>query len=208
MEQKLKLLTERVGRIGTNCYLLIRGGDAVVIDPGDEAGRICARLEEEKAVPCAILLTHGHADHIMGVEDLQKSYPGLAVYAGEGEKGMFADHSLNCDLGYPDYHFSPDVWLRDREEITLAGIRIRVLSSPGHTKGSVCYELPEEKMLFSGDTIFYESWGRTDFPTGSGTDMENSLHKILTAVPEDFRVFPGHMQSTGIAHERQVHFLS
>jgi hydroxyacylglutathione hydrolase len=116
---------------------------------------------------------------------------------------MLSDPSVNSGFERRPYDVRPDVWLEDGQRIVLAGTEIEVMATPGHTEGSVCYYLPEEKLLFSGDTLFRESYGRTDLPTGSDEEMETSLHKIFASVPEDVRVCPGHMGLTTIGHEKE-----
>jgi hydroxyacylglutathione hydrolase len=205
MTGKLKVKQTVVGPIGTNCYLVMNEEtkELFAVDPGDEGERLISEIREMGGVPKAILLTHGHTDHIMGVMALRAGYPDLRIFAGEREKRMLSDPSVNSGFERRPYDVRPDVWLEDDRRIVLAGTEIEVLATPGHTEGSVCYYLPEEKLLFSGDTLFRESYGRTDLPTGSDEEMEASLHKIFASVPEDVRVCPGHMGLTTIGHEKE-----
>jgi glyoxylase-like metal-dependent hydrolase (beta-lactamase superfamily II) len=194
-----------VGPIGTNCYLVMNKEtqEMLLVDPGDDSGRIEETIRKMGGTPKTILLTHGHSDHIMAVEAVLEAYPGICVLAGQGEKKMFADHSLNSSFDSREYSFIPDAWLKDGDVLEKAGLRIEVLETPGHTAGSVCYYLPEEEILFSGDTLFRESCGRTDLQTGSDGEMQNSLHKIFERIPDGVRVCPGHMAMTTIAHEKE-----
>ena len=210
----------QVGALGTNCSLLVNRetGEAVIVDPGDEAKRILSELSALGARPTAILLTHAHHDHTMAIEELLELCGPLPVAACEKEREMFEDRSLNCSThGGRAADFMPDTWLADGDRISYAGARLRVLETPGHTAGSVCFyidqpatllyfgeEIDTSFLLFAGDTLFYRSYGRTDFPTSSEEAMWSSLKRLLTELPEETVVIPGHGQLTLIGYERKV----
>ena len=195
-----KSKVERVlcGSVGTNCYFLIntQTQETVIIDPADDAPMLSAKLKEKNLKPAAILLTHGHYDHIMAVEELRKEY-GIPVIAHEEEKQILENPkgNLSTMIGMP-FTVKADRFVKDEELLVTAGFSIRVLHTPGHTIGGCCYYLADENLLFSGDTLFWESVGRTDFPTGSMSALVRSIKEKLMVLPESTRVYPGHMGST------------
>lgn len=196
-----------VGAIGTNCYLVMNKNtkDAFVVDPGAEADAIARWIEKEQAKLQGILLTHGHFDHIMAVNELKEQYP-VEVFAAEAETELLMDADLNCSNGFGmgrGYIVKPDRTVRDSEQIELAGVTIKVIETPGHTKGGVCFYLEKEKLLFCGDTLFQESVGRSDLPTGSGATLVRSLRDKVFVLPEDVTAFPGHGPRTDIGHEKK-----
>ena len=194
-----------LGMVATNCYLIINKetGEALIVDPADDALRISNAIEQGKCKPVAILLTHGHFDHIMAANDLKKRYQ-LPIYAHVEEEDVLKQTSLNmCSMIGQTYTTEADVYVRDGEHLKLAGLDIIVLHTPGHTKGSVCYYLPEEKTLMSGDTLFHCSIGRTDFPTGSTLGLLRSVQEKLFVLPDDVKVYPGHDSVTSIGYEKQ-----
>lgn len=201
----LKVETMVLGPIGTNCYLLVNEDtkEALIIDPASSADRIKEKMGENGWKPGAILLTHGHFDHIGAVDELKKEYQ-IPVYASKKEKELIADPSLNgSDMIRGNIVAHPDTWIDDQDVLALSGITIQVISTPGHTGGSVCYYLPEQGILFSGDTLFAESVGRTDMPTGSQRQLVDSLVKKLSHLPDDTSVYTGHGEDTTIGYEKK-----
>ena len=199
-----------VGPVQTNCYLIKNKENeskAVLIDPGDDAGRILDALKKQETEPVAILLTHGHFDHIEAVPAIKEAYPSCTLCIALAEKPMVEDPSLNADF-LDGMLILPDRYLEDGDVLEYIGKQIRVISSPGHTAGSVCYYFEEDKVLFAGDTIFLGSCGRTDLPTGDEREMFRSLEMLLTTLPGDTVVYPGHGPSTTIERERMVEGFS
>lgn len=205
----LKIDCYTVGMVRANCYVVINTGtkECIVIDPGASGTRLAEKIRSEGYVPKAVLLTHGHFDHVGAAETLAKEFE-VEVYAHEAERETLEEPEKNA--GYliganETYH--ADRYLGDGEELKLAGIRIRVIHTPGHTPGGCCYYLPEEAVLFSGDTLFAQSVGRTDLAGGSAAQQIRSIREKLLVLPaeagEDITVYPGHNEVTTIETERK-----
>lgn len=202
---QIEIKSMTLGMVATNCYLIINKEtkEALLIDPADNVLRISNVIEENVCTLKAILLTHGHFDHIMALNELKKRY-NVPVYAHEEEEDVLKQSSLNMSgmIGQI-YTAQADIYVKDGEHLKLAGLDIIVLHTPGHTKGGVCYYLPEEKVLMSGDTLFHCSIGRTDFPTGSMSQLVRSVKEQLFVLPDDVQVYPGHDSVTSIGYEKQ-----
>lgn len=201
----LKIGRLTMGICQTNCYFVYQEGSSEVIffDPADQGEYIYNSLKERGFTVAGILLTHGHFDHIWGTNEL-RSLSGARIYAYEAEKALCEDAQTNVSdqVGRP-YTVVPDVYLKDGEEVTIAGITCKLISTPGHTVGSCCYYFEDAKMLISGDTLFQESVGRTDFPTGSQSAIVRSIKEKLFVLPDDVKVYPGHGDVTSIGAEKQ-----
>lgn len=203
-----------VGMIQTNFYYLHREGEseAIVFDPADFGKEIYKELSGQGLAIKAIFLTHGHFDHIMGVKALKES-SGARVYASELEKYVLTDPELNTSAGYGrPCTITPDRFLKDGESVTEAGITLRMISTPGHTEGSCCYyiegsEAGGDPILISGDTLFEESVGRTDLPTGDTQDLVESIRTKLYVLPDNTQVFCGHGGNTTIGHEKRCNYF-
>lgn len=175
----------------------------LIIDPADAPKKIFQKVEDMNGKPVAILLTHGHFDHIMAVEAVKEQYH-IPVYACRQEEEMLREPSVNMtDRMRKPCSIVPDVFLDDLQVFEAAGFSVQMLHTPGHTKGSCCYYFKDEGVLFSGDTLFCGSVGRTDFPGGSASQIRESLHKLLGALPDDTDVYPGHDTSTTIGYEKR-----
>ena len=189
----------QVGSIPTNCYLVFDPGrtDALVIDPGDNPERIFAALNGR--TPAAVLLTHGHFDHTGALSACE----GVPIYIHEADAPMLSDPHLSVGDGNGDLRPRPAAThlLADREQLHLAGLDIAVLHTPGHTPGGVTYQIGDA--LFTGDTLFAHGYGRTDLPGGDFSALRRSLRRLLH-LAGDFRVFPGHSESTTLNHERGI----
>lgn len=190
----LKIHVLPLGDYQTNCYIVHEENstDCLIIDPGYEPEIISSYLEEKGLTPEAILLTHCHFDHVGAVKDLAAQYD-CKVFLDKKELAM-PPMLTNGPLYYTDGYGDGDM-------LTLAGIPIQVLETPGHTPGSVC--LIMEDTLFSGDTLFAGSCGRTDLPCGDARAMRDSLRR-LAALSENYRVCPGHGPSSTLNREKQT----
>ena len=204
-----------MGVCQTNCYFLYREGEqeCIVVDPADQGVSIYDALRRNGFRVTGILLTHGHFDHIWGLDALRDAVNAAAeadglepvkAYAMEAEKELLRDAQKNVSeqAGRPCITYA-DVYLKDGQELTLAGIQCKVIATPGHTVGGCCYYFQEAGILVAGDTLFAESVGRTDFPTGSMSTLVRSVRDKLFVLPEDTKVYPGHGERTTIAHEKE-----
>ena len=153
--------------------------------------------------PLAVLLTHGHFDHIMGLDGLLREYD-IPVYAFESEKEVLNSARLNLSaMMAGTYTFSDARYVKDGQILDIGGVQIRVIHTPGHTSGGCCYYIEKEGILFSGDTLFHTSIGRTDFPTGSSSQLVRSVKERLFDLPDETKVYPGHMEETSIGYEKK-----
>lgn len=203
MELYLKRIV--VGDIGTNCYVAGKADTdgCVIIDPGADADKIASVILADGRKPEAILLTHGHFDHIGGVKELKERMD-IPVVACIDEKNTLIDPDINLSAAFGRAFASDaDVWVKDKDVIEYAGLTFVVYQTPGHTIGSVCYYVESEGLLFSGDTLFEGSVGRTDFPTGSSRMLADSIKKKLFLLPDKVDVYTGHGGSTNIGEEKR-----
>lgn len=195
-----------IGPVGTNCYI-VRNEDTdecFVTDPAACPPELVGHIRKEGLNVKAVLLTHGHFDHIMGLDDFLKEFP-VPVYAFSEEKPLLESAELNSSLGMfgSSYTFSGAEYVSDGQILHIAGFEIRVIHTPGHTAGGCCYYIPAENVLISGDTLFRASVGRTDLPTGSMGDLVRSVREKLFVLPEETKVYPGHMEETTIGYEKK-----
>lgn len=200
---KLKIGRIMLGVCQTNCYFIYEDGGEEVwfFDPADKGDYIFEALKKKGFRIAGIFLTHGHFDHIWGVEELKRR-SGAKVYALDKEKELCMDSSMNVSKAAGRAcTVTPDIYVKDGEVITLAGISTKVIATPGHTGGSCCYFFEEDKILISGDTLFQESVGRTDFPSGSMSKLVRSVKEKLFTIPGEVKVYPGHGEPTTIAYE-------
>ncbi len=206
---RLKIEKITVGLLATNCYLVMaENHEVAIIDPGDDPDKIIEHIERLGKIKVKyIMLTHAHYDHVAAVYRVHAKYPKAEILISECD-GEFPKEVKEKDamfnIVFPglnnDYRA-----VKEGQKIYLGDTYFKVLETPGHTKGSVCYLI--DKYLFSGDTLFYKSHGNTEFPGGSEIEMNKSLIK-LSALPENIIVYPGHLIETTIGNEKNNGFLS
>lgn len=192
-----------LGMVETNCYIVFDklSKRAVIIDPADSPKLIVDALSSEGVQADAVILTHGHFDHILGLQDFEVE--NIKIYAAAAEAELLADAKLNSSSRvHRPYTVIPDVLLEDGDNIEIPGIKLQVIATPGHTGGSICFYDSENKVLFSGDTLFYRSIGRTDLPTGSKREIIDSIRQKLFLLPDETKVYPGHGPETTIGYEK------
>lgn len=192
----------------TNCYIIVdeETKEAMVIDPGAEADKIIEMLSILDAKIKYIYLTHCHGDHIGAVNEIKNTCGGkVLIHRIESEYLNNTEINLNYYIGIPDIELETDSRIDDNDLIHIGDIEFRVMHTPGHTKGSTSLYCEKEKMLFSGDTLFRGTWGRTDLPTGSIEDIMNSITNKMMKLPEDTIVYPGHGKITMIKEEKPIY---
>lgn len=197
----MKITSLQVAPIGANCYIVSSKADVLIIDPGGDAEKI---IEKTEGKPVKyILLTHTHYDHIGALNDLIKVFPDALVAVHFLEKEWLYDPKKNLSIGfYTDFIYCGNVAieLSDGSELEFAGHTIKVIHTPGHTPGCVCYQI--EDVLFSGDTLFKSSVGRADLPGGDGISLIRNIKEKLYVLPGNTVVYPGHEGTTTIGWER------
>jgi hydroxyacylglutathione hydrolase len=198
-----------LGDFETNCYVVRvdeTAKDCLVIDPGFDAQQIVDFLAERELNPVAVVLTHGHADHIVGVDLLRQQFPKVRVYIHKLDAMMLADAAANLSslVGRPYMAEPADVLLEDGQTLDQAGIRLEVLHTPGHTPGGICLYARQEGLAFVGDTLFADSVGRADFPGGDMGQLIRGIKSKLLTLPDNTVVYPGHGMRSTIGRERRA----
>jgi len=191
-----------VGALGTNCYVIwTKSLDALVIDPGAEANAIFKIINHCRLNVKGYLITHGHVDHVSALAELRQSAEAPIAMHGADLKWTFGEHNhLLPYFTVPRRPAAIERLLKGGEKFEEEGFTYRVIATPGHSPGGVCFYFPAEKILFSGDTLFKESVGRTDLPAGSARQLQKSL-KMLSSLPPETKVYPGHGPETTIGDE-------
>lgn len=198
-----------LGAFETNCYVVRKdeaATECLVIDTGLDGGDLVAFLEEHQLTPVAVVLTHGHADHIVGLAALRQRYPGIKVYIHQLDARLLTDPDANLsDLAGLTFATEPaDVLLRDGDVIEEAGVRLQILHTPGHTHGGICLYAEADNLVFAGDTLFADSVGRTDFPGGDMEQLIEGIRTKLFTLPDQTAVYPGHGMRTTIGREKRA----
>lgn len=203
----LVVITNVLGSFGTNSYIVYNteGREAVLIDPPSNGDFILNMIRQQRFKLQAILLTHGHIDHMGAVGKIKEELPDVKVYAAREEAEVLSDSTKNLSAIFGSaMSLEADVYLRDGETLSLMDREICCKLVPGHTQGGMCYYIPEEHMVFSGDTLFAGSVGRSDFPTGSASTLIRSIEEQLFVLPGDTKVYPGHGEATTIEREKKT----
>lgn len=199
----MEITTFELWPMGENCYIVSDEKEAVIIDPGYPQKELVEFINKNNLTLKYILLTHGHFDHIEGVNMIREAFPKAKLAAGKEEEGLLKEPFLNASsqIGRPLSIDKIDVLLEDNEEITFGNTKINVIATPGHTKGGVSFLM--DKALFCGDTLFYNSIGRTDLPTGNYSTLEKSVKEKIYALDEDIILLCGHGEKSTIKEEKQ-----
>ncbi len=204
----MKIDTLVLGSYQTNCYILRRDEDAkdcLIIDTGMRAEPLVEFLTTEDLNPIAVILTHGHADHIIGLDLLGQKFPQTSVYIHKLDAPLLTESEKNLSLlaGGPFETEPADHLLEENQTISLAGIELKVIHTPGHTPGGICLYSEKENLIFVGDTLFEGSVGRTDFPGGNTEHLINAIKEKLLPLPDQTIVYPGHGSTTTIEQEKR-----
>jgi len=199
-----------VGMLQCNCSIYGDEGtkEAIVIDPGDNVDEIQAVLNRHGLTVTAIVITHCHIDHIGGASEL-KAATGAPVYLNANDDELLAQvDSQAAFVGIPSPgKVEVDARLNDGDTLTVGGTDLTVLHTPGHTQGSVCLWIPDDKKLIAGDTLFRDSIGRTDLPGGDGRQILTSIKEKLLGLPDDTHVITGHGPETTIGREKEFNYF-
>lgn len=202
----MHIQTLSLGPLGTNCYIISKDSQCLIVDPGGDAHIVKQYIKEKQITPQAILLTHAHFDHIGAVDALRKKY-NIKVYLHKNEQSWLSNPDLNRSglfLGPEEVIKTdkPDVILEEGK-LTIGSFTFEVVHTPGHSPGSVSFIFHQEKFTVSGDVLFQQGIGRTDLPEGSIDQLANSIVTKLYILSDDFVVYPGHGPSTTIGAEKK-----
>ncbi|MGP4065090.1 MBL fold metallo-hydrolase [Oceanobacillus sp. M65] len=201
IEMEVKALS--LGPIRTNCYIIHKEGNALIIDPGGNPEKVMALMEDLILTPKAILLTHAHFDHIGAVQELREKYQ-IDVYLHSEESNWLQDASLNGSLGLMGQEittYEADHELREGD-IEMYGFKFEIRHTPGHSPGSVSFVFPDQSIVISGDVLFKQGIGRTDLTGGDINVLEKSIRNKLYNLNDGYTVFPGHGSETTIGFEK------
>jgi glyoxylase-like metal-dependent hydrolase (beta-lactamase superfamily II) len=199
-----------VGKLCTNCYILFNNTlkTCAVIDPGGDYDKINYIIKSYCATLTHIIITHSHSDHIDAVDELKNNHNNAKVVISETDNATLNNnnYTLSYLLGTTAPYTKGDILVRDNDNISICGYNAKIITTPGHTPGSICIYFKDENVLFSGDTLFYESVGRTDFPGGSYKSLSDSIKQKLFTLADNTKVYTGHNNETTILHEKESNF--
>jgi glyoxylase-like metal-dependent hydrolase (beta-lactamase superfamily II) len=201
------LIIERIpaGIYAVNCYVLIceETKKAAIIDPGGDADDIITYMEKHSLVPTMILLTHGHGDHIGAIQEIKRrtDIP-VCIHRDDAEMLKDPRKNLTSLMGMPEVNVEADQLLTDGDVVELGALKLNIIHTPGHTRGSICIRVNE--IIFSGDTLFAQSIGRTDLEGGSFELIIDSIKRKLMVFNDEMKVLPGHGAATTIGIERTM----
>ncbi len=196
-----------VGMLDTNCWITAdeETGQAIIFDPADNAPRIFDIIEKNGFKPEKIVLTHCHFDHFLAAEDLKKLCGGIPIIIPEKDRILAEDpvYNLSSSMGDSPHTLTFDKTVDAGDIITCGSLSAKTISTPGHTPGGCCYYFENEHLLVSGDTLFFMSVGRSDFPLSDGDALNESIKEKLFVLPDDTQVLTGHNNPTTIGFEKQ-----
>ena len=194
------------GALQANTYLAVdeKTNEGFIVDPGGYNKVLTKEVRDNDVNIKYIILTHGHSDHICGVNEHKAEFPDAKIVAYKDEEAMLENPNLNQSPGFGvPYSTKADILVSDGDELKVGDVTLKFIHTPGHTEGGMCIYVEEAKALFSGDTLFRQSIGRTDFPGGSYKEIMDSIRKKLFLLPDDTNVVPGHMGTTSIGFEKE-----
>ena len=194
------------GALQANTYLAVdeKTNEGFIVDPGGYNKVLTKEVRDNDVNIKYIILTHGHSDHICGVNEHKAEFPDAKIVAYKDEEAMLENPNLNQSPGFGvPYSTKADILVSDGDELKVGDVTLKFIHTPGHTEGGMCIYVKEAKALFSGDTLFRQSIGRTDFPGGSYKEIMDSIRKKLFLLPDDTNVSPGHMGTTSIGFEKE-----
>ena len=200
----MKIDAIMTGPFSVNCCIVSNNGDAVIVDPGGNAADIEAYISDNGLKPLAVVNTHGHFDHIGAISEITKRY-GIPFYIHKDDEFLLSQGQKIVKM----YGFGtmenpvPDKYIEDGEVLTFGSITIKVLHTPGHTPGGCCLYIEGADSVLTGDTLFHESIGRSDFPYADGKQLTDSIMTKLFALDDNVKVYPGHGGFSTIGHEKQ-----
>ncbi len=202
----LKVNQFSLGELQANCYLVIdKKNNCLIIDPGDEADFILEKIQKEKLIPQAILVTHGHFDHIGAAGEIQLSFD-IPFFVAKDDEFLInrLNESAQYFLGYDPHFIKPkNIIYLSKNKFYLSSFMFHILKTPGHTPGSLCFYFKENKIIFTGDTLFKGSYGRYDFAYSNKDKLFNSL-KTIFQLPEETMIYPGHGEESFIKNEKRL----
>ncbi len=201
----MRIHTYSLGELQANSYLIENDGEGIIIDPADEGSFLLEQVQRKNIILTSMYATHGHFDHVMAVGEIQLSFD-VPFYLHKKDKFLIdrLEGTAKHFLGYTPVMVPPKrIEFIDHCELKINNLKLKIISSPGHTPGGLCYYFPDEAALFTGDTLFAGAVGRTDLSYSNKKDLWNSLKTILM-LPEETVIYPGHGESTYVGEQKYL----